>query len=367
MAERRAEDARLWARWAKTDPKTRLETEAGLAPKERAELHLGDIVGIAGSDILVPKEKEQFLADANEKVRKINNQYWKGWITADERYQHAIRIWSKVKGDIASAMIKHFVENVGKVVSRNELLDKVWGYDVFPTTRTVDNHIVKLRKQIEDDPANPTVAVYTTIEGTTSSASVEFPDGRRRENGIMSPAVTSSFRADPRFLPMTRAEMQARGWEEVDIVFVTGDAYIDHSSFAMAILGRVLEAAGYRVAVLSQPDWRSAEPWRTFGRPRLFFAISAGNMDSMINHYTANKKVRNDDAYSPGGKIGLRRERPEPAQRREVVAVGIRETHSHRRRLAVAAAGRCHQAIERPDAHHGRDEHRHGDRDRLGT
>ncbi|MBI2789609.1 MAG: YgiQ family radical SAM protein [Elusimicrobia bacterium] len=108
---------------------------------------------------------------------------------------------------------------------------------------------------------------------------------------------------------MTRAEMEARGWDAVDIVFVTGDAYIDHYSFAMALLGRVLDAAGFRVAVLSQPDWRSAEPWRTFGRPRLFFAISAGNMDSMINHYTANKKVRNDDAYSPGGKIGLRPDR----------------------------------------------------------
>jgi len=108
---------------------------------------------------------------------------------------------------------------------------------------------------------------------------------------------------------MTRAEMDARGWDQVDIVFVTGDAYIDHYSFAMSLLGRVLDHAGFRVAILSQPDWRSAEPWRTFGRPRLFFAISAGNMDSMINHYTANKKVRNDDAYSPGGKIGLRPDR----------------------------------------------------------
>jgi uncharacterized radical SAM protein YgiQ len=108
---------------------------------------------------------------------------------------------------------------------------------------------------------------------------------------------------------MTRAEMDARGWDAVDIVFVTGDAYIDHYSFAMALLGRVLDKAGFRVAILSQPDWRSAEPWRRFGRPRLFFAISAGNMDSMINHYTANKKVRNDDAYSPGGKIGLRPDR----------------------------------------------------------
>jgi uncharacterized radical SAM protein YgiQ len=110
-------------------------------------------------------------------------------------------------------------------------------------------------------------------------------------------------------LPMSRAEMAARGWDAVDVVFVTGDAYIDHPSFAMAILGRVLEAAGFRVAILSQPDWRSCEPWRQFGRPRLFFGVSAGNMDSLINHYTANKKVRNDDAYSPGGKIGLRPDR----------------------------------------------------------
>ncbi len=110
-------------------------------------------------------------------------------------------------------------------------------------------------------------------------------------------------------LPASRAEMEARGWNEVDVVFVTGDAYVDHPAFAMGILGRVLEAAGFRVAILSQPDWRSAAPWRQFGRPRLFFGISAGNMDSMINHYTANKKVRNDDAYSPDGQIGLRPDR----------------------------------------------------------
>ena len=110
-------------------------------------------------------------------------------------------------------------------------------------------------------------------------------------------------------LPATRAELERRGWDEVDVVFVTGDAYVDHPAFAMAILGRVLEAAGFRVAILSQPDWRCADAWRQFGRPRLFFGISAGNMDSMINHYTANKKVRNDDAYSPGGRIGLRPDR----------------------------------------------------------
>ena len=108
---------------------------------------------------------------------------------------------------------------------------------------------------------------------------------------------------------MTAEEMHKRGWDGVDVVFVTGDAYIDHPSFAMAILSRVLEAAGYRVGIVSQPDWRSAAAWKQFGKPRLFYAISAGNMDSMINHYTANRKVRNNDAYSPGGQIGLRPDR----------------------------------------------------------
>jgi uncharacterized radical SAM protein YgiQ len=110
-------------------------------------------------------------------------------------------------------------------------------------------------------------------------------------------------------LPATRAEMLARGWDEVDVVFVSGDAYVDHPSFANGLLARLLEAAGFRVAVLAQPAWQSCEPWRQFGRPRLFFGVSAGNMDSMINHYTANRKVRNDDAYSPNGEIGRRPDR----------------------------------------------------------
>jgi uncharacterized radical SAM protein YgiQ len=110
-------------------------------------------------------------------------------------------------------------------------------------------------------------------------------------------------------LPMSRDEMLARGWEAVDVVLVSGDAYVDHPSFANGLLARLLEAAGFRVAVLAQPDWRSCEPWREFGRPRLFFGVSAGNMDSMINHYTANRKVRNDDAYSPDGQIGRRPDR----------------------------------------------------------
>ena len=110
-------------------------------------------------------------------------------------------------------------------------------------------------------------------------------------------------------LPMSRAEALARGWDEIDIVFVTGDAYVDHPSFAMALLGRLLESEGFRVGIVSQPDWKSCEAWKTFGRPRLFFAVGAGNMDSMINHYTANRKVRNDDAYSPAGQIGRRPDR----------------------------------------------------------
>lgn len=111
------------------------------------------------------------------------------------------------------------------------------------------------------------------------------------------------------FLPASPEEVAARGWDQVDVLFVTGDAYVDHPSFAMALLGRLLESEGYRVAILSQPDWHSCQPWRAFGRPRLCVAVSAGNMDSMLNHYTASRKVRNDDAYSPGGQIGRRPDR----------------------------------------------------------
>jgi len=111
------------------------------------------------------------------------------------------------------------------------------------------------------------------------------------------------------FLPTTAAEVAARGWKQPDVIFVSGDAYVDHPSFAAALLGRSLEAVGFKVAILSQPDWKSADAWRELGPPRLFYAVSAGNMDSMINHYTANKKRRNEDAYSPGGQIELRPDR----------------------------------------------------------
>jgi uncharacterized radical SAM protein YgiQ len=111
------------------------------------------------------------------------------------------------------------------------------------------------------------------------------------------------------FLPMSRAEMDALGWDSCDIIIVTGDAYVDHPSFGMAIVGRVLEAQGFRVGIIAQPDWRSAEPFTALGRPNLFFGITGGNMDSMVNRYTADRRLRSDDAYTPGGVGGRRPDR----------------------------------------------------------
>ncbi len=109
------------------------------------------------------------------------------------------------------------------------------------------------------------------------------------------------------YLPTTKKETDLRGWDEVDIVFFTGDAYIDHPSFGAAVLGRVLEAAGYRVAIVPQPDWHGDfRDFKKFGKPRLYFAVSAGSMDSMVNHYTAAKRRRSDDAYTPDGRAGMR-------------------------------------------------------------
>ncbi|MBE0566902.1 MAG: YgiQ family radical SAM protein, partial [Krumholzibacteria bacterium] len=112
------------------------------------------------------------------------------------------------------------------------------------------------------------------------------------------PYWAASFGIAPE-LPMTRAEMDKLGWEACDVIVVTGDAYVDHPSFGMAVVGRVLEAQGFRVGIISQPDWRSAEPFRELGRPNLFFGITAGNLDSMVNRYTAERRLRHDDAYTP--------------------------------------------------------------------
>ncbi len=111
------------------------------------------------------------------------------------------------------------------------------------------------------------------------------------------------------FLPISREEMESKGWDAPDFVYVSGDAYVDHPSFGPAIISRVLENAGYRVAVLSQPDYKSADAFKTFGRPRLGFLVSSGNIDSMVAHYTVSKKKRNYDYYSPGGKAGKRPDR----------------------------------------------------------
>ena len=111
------------------------------------------------------------------------------------------------------------------------------------------------------------------------------------------------------FLPMNRKEMEERGWEQPDFVYITGDAYVDHHSFGVAIISRVLEAQGYKVAILSQPDWKQPECVQEFGRPRLGFLVTAGNMDSMVNHYSVSKKRRKQDAYTPGGVLGKRPDR----------------------------------------------------------
>mgnify|MGYP000928089319 FL=1 len=111
------------------------------------------------------------------------------------------------------------------------------------------------------------------------------------------------------FLPVNQSDLKERDWDYLDIILISGDAYIDHPSFAAAIIGRTLEAAGFRVGIIPQPDWRNDSTFTVLGRPRLFFGITAGNMDSMVNHYTAQRKLRNDDAYSPDGISGKRPDR----------------------------------------------------------
>jgi uncharacterized radical SAM protein YgiQ len=112
-----------------------------------------------------------------------------------------------------------------------------------------------------------------------------------------------------RFLPASRAEMDDLGWDRCDIIIVTGDAYVDHPSFGMAIIGRVLEAQGFKVGIIAQPDWRSTRDFEVLGKPRLFFGVTGGNMDSMVNRYTSDRRVRSDDAYTPGGQGGKRPDR----------------------------------------------------------
>ena len=106
------------------------------------------------------------------------------------------------------------------------------------------------------------------------------------------------------FLPVSRKEMKERGWDQVDFVYISGDAYVDHPSFGHAIITRLLESRGYRVGIIAQPDWKSPDSVTVFGEPRLGFLVSAGNMDSMVNHYSVSKKRRKTDAYTHGGVKG---------------------------------------------------------------
>ncbi|MBP7563803.1 MAG: YgiQ family radical SAM protein, partial [Candidatus Cloacimonetes bacterium] len=108
------------------------------------------------------------------------------------------------------------------------------------------------------------------------------------------------------FLPVSKKEMDDLGWEQADIILVSGDAYVDHPSFAAAIIGRYLESLGYKVGIIAQPNIQDDSDFTALGTPRLFFGITSGNMDSMVNHYTAQNKIRTDDAYSPDGLAGLR-------------------------------------------------------------
>jgi uncharacterized radical SAM protein YgiQ len=140
-------------------------------------------------------------------------------------------------------------------------------------------------------------ALHTPIEPPTARALTGYK-----------PHWAKRFGPAP-FLPTSRAEMEALGWDSCDMVIVTGDAYVDHPSFGMAVIGRTLEAQGFRVGIVAQPDWQSADAFKALGKPNLFFGVAAGNMDSMINRYTADRKIRSDDAYTPGGVGGARPDR----------------------------------------------------------
>ena len=133
--------------------------------------------------------------------------------------------------------------------------------------------------------------------------------GNMAKNLINYPKYWAECLLPAPFLPMSREEMDQLGWDSCDVILVTGDAYVDHPSFGMAVIGRVLEAQGYRVGILSQPDWRNAESFKALGEPNLYFGVTAGNMDSMINRYTADRRQRQDDAYTPDDMGGKRPDR----------------------------------------------------------
>ena len=152
-------------------------------------------------------------------------------------------------------------------------------------------------------PANP----YQARENLRPAPSARLTEGVK---GLFTYKKfwASRFGTAP-FLPMSRAEMDLLGWDSCDVILVTGDAYVDHPSFGMAIIGRLLEAQGFRVGIIAQPDWQSPEPFKALGRPNLYFGITGGNMDSMVNRYTSDRRIRHNDAYTPDGAGGKRPDR----------------------------------------------------------
>src|SRR4051812_25914257 len=142
-----------------------------------------------------------------------------------------------------------------------------------------------------------------------SSKPIARPVGPPQRTPKEAPRITNSFvyrETCKKFLPMTREEMEAKGWSELDVLLISGDAYVDHPTFGIPCLGRWLEKMGLRVGIIAQPKWQDLEDFKRLGQPRLFVGVSSGTVDSMINNYTANRKVRSDDMYSAGGKGGNR-------------------------------------------------------------
>ena len=164
-----------------------------------------------------------------------------------------------------------------------------------------------------------------TAHGSHGTQGAHGPQGARGARGGK-PVSAQAHRGPDRsaFLPVSREDMEARGWDQCDFVFVSGDAYVDHPSFACAIITRVLESHGYKVGVIAQPDWRDPASVTVLGEPRLAFLVCSGNMDSMVNHYTVAKHRRPKDFYSPGGKMGLR-----PDHADVVYGNLIRRTYKH--------------------------------------
>lgn len=149
---------------------------------------------------------------------------------------------------------------------------------------------------------NPQASSVTRVETYTSTSLTAKPVSSYR------PYWAKRFGTAP-MLPMSRAEMDVLGWDSCDIILVSGDAYVDHPSFGVALIGRLLEAQGFRVGIIAQPDWQSAEPFKVLGQPNLYFGVTAGNMDSMVNRYTADRKIRSDDAYTPNAASDRRPDR----------------------------------------------------------